>query len=135
MIKNLISFINLDSISVYLEVNVSKKKISKEISKEWYRKNHSNRSFLHYSQPFNLIIGLIIYNINNFFYSITILKTYRNKGVGTNALIKFIATLKVKKLKLITMVKKSNENSVHLHKKLSKSYKTKNKNFFYFKLL
>ena len=33
------------------------------------------------------------------------------------------------------MVKKSNENSVHLHKKLSKSYKTKNKNFFYFKLL
>ena len=120
--------------SDYLKVNVSKKKISKKISKEWYRKNHSKKKLFAIKLK-KKIIGLIIYNINNFFYSITILKTYRNKGVGTNALIKFIATLKVKKLKLITMVKKSNENSVHLHKKLSKNYKTKNKNFFYFKLL
>ena len=113
---------------------LAKKKFLKKSAKNGIEKIIVKRSFLQSSLK-KKIIGLIIYNINNFFYSITILKTYRNKGVGTNALIKFIATLKVKKLKLITMVKKSNENSVHLHKKLSKSYRTKNKNFFYFKLL
>ena len=76
-----------------------KKRISKKKSKEWFRVNHSKKEKFLQLNLNNKIIGLIIYNINNFFYSITILKTYRNKGVGTNALIKFIATLKVKKIK------------------------------------
>ena len=120
--------------SDYLKVNVSKKRISKEVSKEWYKKNHSKKKLFAIKLK-KKIIGLIIYNINNFFYSIIILKKYRNKGVGTIALIKFLAILKKKKIKLVTMVKKSNKNSVYLHKKLFKNYKSINKNFFYFKLL
>ena len=120
--------------SDYLRVNIDQKKISKKISKEWFKKNYRFRKI--FAIKFNeKIIGLIIYNINNFFYSIIVKKKYRNKGIGTNALIKFIAILKKKKNKLLTMVKKSNKNSVHLHMKLSKSYATKNKNFIYFKLL
>lgn len=120
--------------SDYLRVNIDQKKISKKNSKEWFRANHKERKF--FAIKLNKkIIGLIIYNINNFFYSIIILKKYRNKGVGTIALIKFLAILKKKKIKLVTMVKKSNKNSVYLHKKLFKNYKSINKNFFYFKLL
>ena len=80
------------------------------------------------------IIGLIIYNIKDFFYSIIIIKKYRNKGIGTDALEKLIKILKKKKLNLVTMVKKNNKNSIHIHKKLSEAYKNK-KDFVYFKLI
>jgi hypothetical protein len=118
----------------YLQVNIDQKKISKKNSKEWFRINHRDRKI--FAIVLNKkIIGLIIYNINNFFYSILILKKYRNKRIGTIALVKFVAILKKKKIKLVTMVKKSNKNSVYLHKKLFKNYKSINKNFFYFKIL
>ena len=120
--------------SDYLRVNIDQKKISKKNSKEWFRVNHKERKI--FAIKLNKkIIGLIIYNLNNFFYSIIILKKYRNKGIGTIALIKFLAILKKKKIKLVTMVKKSNKKSVYLHKKLFKNYKSLNNNFFYFKLL
>lgn len=118
----------------YLRVNIDQKKISKKNSREWFKINHKERKI--FAIKLNKkIIGLIIYNINNFFYSIIISKKYRNKGVGTIALIKFVTLLKDKKIKLVTMVKKSNKTSVYLHKKLFKDYKSINKNFFYFKLL
>ena len=120
--------------SDYLRVNIDQKKISKKKSKEWFRVNHKERKMFAIKLN-NKIIGLIIYNINNFFYSIIVLKKYRNKGIGTIALIKFLAILKKKKIKLVTMVKKSNKNSVYLHKKLFKDSKSINKKFFYFKLL
>lgn len=120
--------------SDYLRVNIDQKKISKKKSKEWFRVNHKERKIFAIKLN-NKIIGLIIYNINNFFYSIIVLKKYRNKGIGAIALVKFVAILKKKKIKLVTMVKKSNKNSVYLHKKLFKDYKSINKNFFYFKLL
>ena len=118
----------------YLRVNIDQKKISKKKSKEWFKINYKERKIFAITLN-KKIIGLIIYNINNFFYSIIILKKYRNKGIGTIALIKFLAILKKKKIKLVTMVKKSNKKSVYLHKKLFKNYKSLNKNFFYFKLL
>ena len=118
----------------YLQVNNNQKKISKTNSKKWFKLNYKERKI--FAIKLNTkIIGLIIYNKDNFFYSITILKKYRNKGFGSIALIKFVAKLKKKKNKLVTMVKKNNKNSVHLHKKLFKNYKSKNKNFFYFKIL
>ena len=118
----------------YLRVNIDQKKISKKKSKEWFKINYKERKIFAITLN-KKIIGLIIYNINNFFYSIIILKKYRNKGIGTIALIKFLAILKKKKIKLVTMVKKSNKKSVYLHKKLFKNYKSLNKYFFYFKLL
>lgn len=118
----------------YLRVNIDQKKISKKKSKEWFKINHKDRKIFAIKIK-EKIIGLIIYNINNFFYSILILKKYRNKGIGKIALVKFVAILKKKKTKLVTMIRKSNKNSVYLHKKLFKKYKSINKNFFYFKIL
>lgn len=118
----------------YLRVNIDQKKISKKKSKEWFKINHKDRKIFAIKIK-EKIIGLIIYNINNFFYSIIILKRYRNKGIGRISLIKFLSVLKKKKIKLVTMVKKSNKNSVNMHKKLSKDYKSMNKKFFFFKLL
>ena len=52
--------------SDYLRVNIDQKKISKKNSKEWFRVNHKERKF--FAIKLNKkIIGLIIYNINNFF--------------------------------------------------------------------
>ena len=67
-------------------------------------------------------------------HQIVIIKKYRNKGIGTNALERLIKILKRKKLNLVTIVKKNNKNSIHIHKKLSESYRNK-EDFVYFKLI
>jgi len=118
----------------YLKININKKKISKNKSKIWFKKN------IKYKKLFAIkiedkIIGLIIYNLNNYYYSIIVLKKYRNKGFGSNALYKFINFLKKRKYKLVTLVKKNNKNSVHLHMKISKSYRSINKLFYRFKII
>jgi RimJ/RimL family protein N-acetyltransferase len=117
--------------SDYLNVNINKEKKSRIESKIWLKKNIKYRKLFAIKIE-NKIIGLIIYNLNNYFYSIIILKKYRNQGFGTIALNKFIRFLKKRKLKLVTLVEKDNEKSVHLHKKISKSYKSINKLFYYF---
>ena len=113
----------------YLNINTNKKKISRVESKIWFKKNIKKRK-LFAVKIANKIVGLIIYNLDNNFYSIIILKRYRNQGAGTIALGKLIKFLKKKKLKLETLVKKNNKNSIYMHKKISKSYKSIN-NFFY----
>jgi hypothetical protein len=81
------------------------------------------------------MIGLIIYNLKNSFYSIVILKLYRSKNYGQTALKKFISIIKSKKMKLCTLVKKKNQKSVHIHDKISSNKKNYNKNFFHYKIL
>lgn len=120
--------------SDYLKINTNKKKISKIKSKIWLKKNIKFRKLLAIKYG-NKIIGLIIYNIDNYFYSIIILKKYRNHGIGKIALNLFIIFLRKKKMKLVTLVKKSNKNSIHIHKKISKSYKSYNKFFYYFVII
>ena len=118
----------------YLKININKKKISKKESKIWFKKNRKIRKLFSIKAD-GKIIGLIIYNLNNYYYSIIILKNYRNQGIGTVALSKFIKYLKGKRFKLTTLVKKNNKNSVHMHKKISKSYKSLNKLFYYFVII
>jgi ribosomal protein S18 acetylase RimI-like enzyme len=118
----------------YLKNNTNKNKILKKESKIWFKKNLKKKK-LFAIKTTNKIIGLIIYNLDNHFYSITILKKYRNQGIGTFALLKFIEILKKKKLPLVTMVKKNNKNSIHLHKKISKSFKLNDKMFYFFKII
>ena len=118
----------------YLKINKNKKKIPKAESKKWFKKNKKLRKLFAIKLN-NKIIGLIIYNLDNYFYSIVILKKYRNQGVGKSALNIFIKFLKKKKLKLRTLVKKKNKNSVHIHKKISKSYKSIDKLFYYFVII
>ena len=118
----------------YLKNNIDKQIISKKESKSWFKKSQKKKK-LFAIKINNKVIGLIIYNLNNYFYSITILKKYRNKGVGTCALLKFIEILKKKRLPLVTLVKKNNKNSVHIHKKISKLFKSKNKLFYFFKII
>lgn len=118
----------------YLKINKNKKKIPKAESKKWFKKNKKLRKL--FAIKLNKkIIGLIIYNLDNYFYSIVILKKYRNQGAGKSALNIFIKFLKKKKLKLRTLVKKKNKNSVHIHKKISKSYKSIDKLFYYFVII
>ena len=117
----------------YLKVNVDNKRVSKNKSWIWFKENSKKKKF--FAIKINkIIIGLIIYNFKDFFYSIIILKKYRNKGIGTYAIIKLINILKRNKLKLATMVKKTNKHSIYIHKKISKSYKNKD-NFIYFRLI
>jgi hypothetical protein len=118
----------------YLKNNIDKQKISKKESKIWF-KNNQKKKKLFAIKIDNNVIGLIIYNLNNHFYSITILEKYRDKGIGTCALLKFIEILKNKQLPLATLVKKNNKNSVHIHKKISKLFRSKNKLFYYFKII
>jgi len=118
----------------YLKINKNKKKIPKTESKKWFKKNKKLRKLFAIKLN-NKIIGLIIYNLDNYFYSIIILKKYRNQGAGEIALSIFIKFLKKKKLKLRTLVKKNNKHSVHIHKKISKSYKSIDKLFYYFVII
>ena len=118
----------------YLNININKEKKSRTQSKIWLKKNIKYRKLFAIKIK-NKIIGLIIYNLNNCFYSIIILKKYRNQGTGTIALNKFTKFLKKRKLKLVTLVKKDNKKSIHLHKKISKSYKSINKLFYYFVII
>ena len=83
----------------------------------------------------NKKIGLIIYNLKNCYYSIIILKQYRNKKAGTAALNKLVNFLRRKKLKLVTMINTNNKNSIYIHKKIAKSYKKINSKFIFFKIL
>ena len=117
----------------YLNVNTNDTKISKKKSWVWFKENYKKKKFFAIKID-KKIIGLIIYNIKYFFYSIVIIKKYRNKGIGTNALERLIKILKRKKLNLVTIVKKNNKNSIHIHKKLSESYRNK-EDFVYFKLI
>ena len=117
----------------YLNVNTNDTKISKKKSWVWFKENYKKKKFF-FIKIDKKIIGLIIYNIKDFFYSIVIIKKYRNKGIGTNALERLIKILKRKKLNLVTIVKKNNKNSIHIHKKLSESYRNK-EDFVYFKLI
>ena len=118
----------------YLNININKEKKSRTQSKIWLKKNIKYRKLFAIKIK-NKIIGLIIYNLNNCFYSIIILKKYRNQGAGTIALNKFTKFLKNRKLKLTTLVKKDNKKSIHLHKKISKSYKSINKLFYQFVII
>lgn len=118
----------------YLKNNIDRQKISKKENKIWFKKSQKKKKLFAIKKN-NNVIGLIIYNLNNHFYSITILEKYRDKGIGTYALLKFIEILKRKRLPLATLVKKNNKNSVHIHKKISKLFRSKNKLFYYFKII
>jgi len=75
--------------SDFLKNNIDKKKYKKAESYIWFKKNHKKK-FLFTIKYKKKIIGLIIYNINNFYYSIIISKVFRNKNFGKIAIIKFI---------------------------------------------
>ena len=118
----------------YLENNINKKKYSKVNSKKWY---HTNKNFLNiYSiNKSNCNIGLIIYNIKNYYYSIVILKKYRRNGYSSIALALFIRLLKKRRKKLITLLKKSSTSTMELHNKFIKYKKLYKSKFYYAKLL
>ena len=118
----------------YLKNNIDNKIFSKKDSKIWFRKNYKKKIIfsINYKKK---KIGLIIYNLKNCYYSIIILKQYRNKKAGTAALNKLMTFLRRKKLKLVTMIKASNKNSIYIHKKIAKSYKKINNKFIFFKIL
>ena len=120
--------------SDYLINNINKKKISKKKSKIWFKKNQKKNKLFDIKIK-KKIVGLIIYNLINQFYSIIILNKYRNKGIGTFVLLKFITFLKKKKMLLSTLVKKNNKKSLYIHKKICKYYRSKNKLFYYFKII
>lgn len=118
----------------YLKNDLNNKKISKKKSKYWFQNNHKKKKLfaIRYNKK---IIGLIIYNLNDYYYSIVIKKNFRNRGFGKKALIKFINILKKKSLPLQTLVKKKNYKSLKIHKKISKSSRSFNKFFYYFKII
>ena len=118
----------------YLKNNINKKKYSKVNSKKWYKKN-TNFLNIYSINKLNCNIGLIIYNIRNYRYSIVILKKYRLNGYSSIALKVLIRILKRKKKKLITFLKKSNTNTINLHKKFIKYKKSYNSEFYYVKIL
>ena len=121
--------------SDFLKNNIDKKKYKKAESYIWFKKNHKKK-FLFTIKYKKKIIGLIIYNINNFYYSIIISKVFRNKNFGKIAIIKFIKYIKKKNLNLMTLVKKKNIKSVSLHDKIcTNKKKNYNKQFFIYKLI
>jgi hypothetical protein len=120
--------------SDFLKNNIDKKKYQKAESYIWFKKNHKKKIIftINYKKK---IIGLIIYNINNFYYSIIISKIFRNKNFGKTAIIKFIKYLKKKNFKLKTLVRKNNIKSVSLHDKICIIKKNYDKNFFLYKII
>jgi RimJ/RimL family protein N-acetyltransferase len=118
----------------YLKYNIDKRKFSRKSSKIWYKNNYKKKKLfgIFYRTK---IIGLIIYNIDNFFYSITLSKSFRSRGIGKIALNKFIQFLVKKRKKLNTIINKKNIHSIRLHEKICKRKKNFNKNFYYFKIL
>ena len=118
----------------YLKNNIDNTIFSKKDSRIWFKKNYKKKIIfsINYKKK---KIGLIIYNLKNFYYSIIILKQYRNKKAGTAALNKLVNFLRRKKLKLVTMIKTNNKNSIYIHKKIAKSYKKINNKFIFFKIL
>jgi hypothetical protein len=118
----------------YLINNIDKKKYNKFESKKWFLKNHKKQIILSINYK-KKNIGLIVYNLNNFFYSIIILKKYRNKNFGELAFKKFVNFLKKKKYKLFTLIKKNNLISNNFHKKFLIYKKNYNKEFYIAKIL
>jgi hypothetical protein len=121
----------------YLSNNTSKFKTTKKKSHEWF----TNNNFKKWIFSINLkdrkktFIGGIIYDRENFFYSILIQKKYRKKGHAEVALKKLINVVKRKKLKLFTYLKKKNLPSINLHKKYIKYKKKYNKDFYWVRLV
>ena len=118
----------------YLKNNIDNKIFSKKDSRIWFKKNYKKKIIFSINYN-NKKIGLIIYNLKNCYYSIIILKQYRNKKAGTAALNKLVNFLRRKKLKLVTMINTNNKNSIYIHKKIAKSYKKINSKFIFFKIL
>jgi hypothetical protein len=118
----------------YLKYNINKSKFSKKESKTWYNNNYKRRKLFAIYLG-DKLAGLIIYNLDNFFYSITLIKSLRNKGIGKVALKIFIKYLKKRKKKLKTIINRDNHKSINLHKSICKYKKKFNDNFYYFKLL
>jgi len=118
----------------YLKNNIDNKIFSKKDSRIWFKRNYKKKIIFSINYN-NKKIGLIIYNLKNCYYSIIILKQYRNKKAGTAALNKLVNFLRRKKLKLVTMINTNNKNSIYIHKKIAKSYKKINSKFIFFKIL
>ena len=118
----------------FLKNNTDKQIYKKKESLIWFKKNYKKKLLL--TIKFNAkIVGLIIYNLDNFYYSIIIEKKFRGKKIGIVAITKFIELLKKRKLKLKTLVKKNNTKSVYLHEKISRAKKDYNKNYYLFTII
>ena len=118
----------------FLKNNTDKQIYKKKKSLIWFKKNYKKKLLL--TIKFNAkIVGLIIYNLDNFYYSIIIEKKFRGKKIGIVAITKFIELLKKRKLKLKTLVKKNNTKSVYLHEKISRAKKDYNKNYYLFTII
>ena len=117
----------------YLKYNPDKKKYKKKSSKEWFKQN-SNKKLLYKIKLNNKIIGLIVYNLNNFSYFIVIDKKKRNLGIGKIALKKFFSKLKRKNYNIKTIIDKKNKSSLRLHGKFNFKVIKKTGGFFTLKL-
>ena len=113
----------------YLKYNLDKKKSSKE----WFKQN-SNKKLLYKIKLNNKIIGLIVYNLDNFSYFIVIDKKRRNLGIGKIVLKKFFSKLKRKNYNIKTMIDKKNKSSLRLHRKFDFKVIKKTGGFFTLKL-
>jgi hypothetical protein len=118
----------------FLKNNTDKKKYKKKESFNWFENNHKNKILLAINYN-TKIVGLIIYNLNNYYYSIIIKKKFRNKKIGKKSIIKFINYLKKRNLKLKTLVNKKNIKSIFLHDQISKNRKNYNKKFFLYDII
>ena len=117
----------------YLKYNLDKKKYKKKSSKEWLKQN-SNKKLLYKIKLNNEIIGLVGYNLVNFFYFIVIDKKRRNSGIGTIVLKKFFLKLKKKNYNIKTMIDKKNKPSLRLHRKFNFKVINKTGRFLMLKL-
>ena len=118
----------------FLKNNTDKKIHKKKDSLIWFKKNHKKKLLL--AIKFNAkIVGLIIYNLENSYYSIIIEKKFRGKKIAIVAITKFIDLLKKRKLRLKTLVQKNNTKSIYLHEKISKTKKNYNKNYYLFSII
>ena len=114
----------------YLKFNTNKKIYSYAESKKYFKKNKKFK-ILFYIYYKKSIAGLIIYNLDNYLYSITLYKKFRNKKIGQISIKKLIKIIYKKKLKLRTLVHIKNKNSIHIHNKYFKHKKIK-KDFILF---
>jgi len=116
----------------YLKFNTDKNIYPYNQSKQYFKENKKKKK-LFYIYFKKSIVGLIIYNLDSYLYSITISKKFRKKKIGQISIKKFIKIIKKKKLKLKTYVHKKNKIAIRIHKKYFK-LKGKTKNFIFFQL-
>lgn len=116
-----------------LDKNLNNKP-SKISSREWFKKNSKKRKIF-LIKYFKKTVGLIIYNLDNFYYSIIILRKYRNLGIGNIVIKDFIKRLKKLKLNLRTIVSVDNKQSIKIHKNLSKNFRKYKKKYIKFFIL